>query len=146
MYLASDHRGLALKDALAPFLTQHGFTVKDLTPAPETDGMIDYSRVGQMVAKAITSNQDSLGLLICGSGVGVCIAANRFKGVRAMDARSSEDVAVAKEHDFINVVCLGADNLTPAQAETIIQTWLTTKEDHAERRVRRAHQLDEYGS
>lgn len=145
LYLAADHRGLTLKDALLPFLETQGFTVHDLTPPPNTEGMIDYPIVGQAVAQAVAKNS-AIGILICGSGVGVAIAANRFKGIRAADAHTPQEIATVKEHDFINIVSLGADSLSPDQAKAILTAWLTTKEDHAERRVRRAHQLDEYGS
>lgn len=145
LYIAADHRGLVLMQALVPFLKARGYEIYDLTPPLGTDGMIDFPLGAQAVAKRVAANH-TLGVLICGSGIGVTIAANRFKGVRAGALRTPEEAIMAKAHNHINIVCLGADELTQIQAETILRAWLETVPDDSARRLRRLAQLDEYGS
>lgn len=146
MFIASDHRGMNLKNELLPFLNTQGQKAEDLTPPTDTDDRIDFPLVAQAVAKNVANNKDSIGVLICRSGVGVTIAANRFKGVRAANAHSVEEIVLAKHDDHINVLCLSGEQMTAEQAQTIITAWLETKEDNDERRLRRLAQLDEYGS
>lgn len=145
IYIAADHRGVELKDGLQPWLREHGYEPIDLTPPMGPDGMIDYPLVSHVVAKRV-AQEHGLGLLICGSGNGIAIAANRFKGVRASNAHNPEEIALAKAHNHINVLCLGADALNLEEAARIVERWLTTPEDRAERRLRRLAQMDEYGS
>lgn len=145
MYIASDHRGIGLKDALLPFLQTHGFEVTDVTPTKNPDGSIDFPLASQAVAQHV-AKEEAQGLILCGSGIGVAIAANRFKGIRAATAHTPEEVQEAKEHNHINVLCVGADKTTKEQAETLISTWIDTKPDPAERRLRRLALLDTYGS
>lgn len=145
MCIAADHRGKALAQALIPFLEAEGYQVQDLTPPTDVDGMIDFPLGAQAVAKEVAA-KNTLGMLVCGSGVGVTIAANRFKGVRAGALRTPEEATGAKAHSHINIACLGADELTQAQAEAILRAWLETAPEINERRLRRLVQLDEYGS
>lgn len=145
IFIGSDHRGLKKKDALLPFLREQGLDPVDLTPELNDEGRIDYPLVGKAVAERV-ARQKGLGILVCGSGVGVAIAANRFRGVRAAVAHSAEEIVIAKAHDHINLLSMGSDNLTLEQMQEFIQTWLAAKEDRIERRVRRAEQLDQYGS
>ena len=145
MFIASDHRGIALKDGLLTFLKKQGLEATDLTPTPNTDGSIDFPLVSHNLAKQV-KQENANGILVCGSGIGVAIAANRFKGIRAATAHSLQEIAQAKEHNHVNVLCLGADELSIEKAQSFITTWLETKEDLAERRLRRLQQLDEYGS
>lgn len=145
MYIASDHRGIGLKDALLPFLQKHGFEVTDVTPAKNTDDSIDFPLASQAVAQHVTQ-AEAQGLILCGSGIGVAIAANRFKGIRAATAHTPKEIREAKEHNHINVLCLGADETSKGNAEVLISAWIEAKPDTAERRLRRLAQLDTYGS
>lgn len=145
MYLASDHRGLALKSALIPFLEARGYRVADLTPPPAEDGMIDFPLAAQAVAKEVAKGGGE-GIVLCGSGVGVTIAANRFKGVRAGALHSGEEAATAKAHNHLNVACLGADELNSEKAKEILSAWIDAEPDPAPRRTRRMQQVDQYGS
>lgn len=144
-YLASDHRGLALKDQLKTWLTEIGYEVLDVTPPLDPQGMIDFPLAGKAVALPV-AEEKGLGILVCGSGIGVAIEANRFKGVRAAEVHTPQEIATAKEHDHINVLCLGADTLTFSRAQAIVEAWLSAEEDSSPRRLRRLAQLDEYGS
>lgn len=145
MYIASDHRGMDLKGTLLPFLQAQGFEAIDVTPRENTDGSIDFPLASQAVAQHV-AQEGAQGLILCGSGIGVAIAANRFKGVRAATAHTPEEIQEAKEHNHINVLCLGADKTTQEKAESLISAWVETKPDTTERRLRRLAQLDAYGS
>lgn len=146
MYLGSDHRGIELKNALLPFLKEEGYEAQDLTPTPDENGRIDFPVIGASVAQAVQKEEEALGILICGSGIGVSIAANRFKGIRAAQVHSTKEITLAKHDDHINVLCLGADNTSIKEAKDFINAWLETKPDHTERRLRRLGQLDQYGT
>ncbi|MBP6945342.1 RpiB/LacA/LacB family sugar-phosphate isomerase [Patescibacteria group bacterium] len=145
MYIASDHRGIGLKDALLPFLNEQSFEVVDVTPTKNADGSIDFPLASQAVAQHVVQ-EGAQGLILCGSGIGVAIAANRFKGIRAATAHTPEEIHEAKEHNHINVLCLGADETSKENAEALISAWIEAKPDTAERRLRRLAQLDTYGS
>ncbi len=145
MYIASDHRGIGLKDALLPFLREQGFETADVTPAKNPDGSIDFPLASQAVAHHV-AKEEAEGLILCGSGIGVAIAANRFKGIRAATAHSSKEIEEAKKHNHINILCLGADETTIEKAQSLISVWIHTEPDTAERRFRRLAQIDSYGS
>lgn len=142
IYIASDHRGSVLKEGLIPWLKAKNHEVKDVTPPIGPDGMIDFPLAGQAVAQEV-AQENGLGILICGSGIGVAIAANRFKGVRAAVLHSKEEIIQAKNDDHINVLCLSGDKTSPSLAQELIATWLNATEDQAERRLRRLQQLDQ---
>ena len=138
LYLAADHAGFALKDRLKAQLIKQGHKVVDLTPVFK-DGD-DYP----LVAKKLTSKmtRDSRGALFCGSGIGVCIAANRAKGIRAAIGHSPQEVKLAREHDDINVLCLsGWNHKDEVNAMKMIIVFLKTKRSSASRHVRRVKQL-----
>ncbi len=145
IYIAADHRGLSLVQALLPFLRTQGYEVHDLTPPLDTDGIIDFPVAAQAVAKQVAT-YNALGVLICGSGIGMAIAANRFKGVRAGAIHTVEEASLAKAHNHLNIACLGANLLDEAQAKAIIQAWLAATPDEDSKRARRIAEIDEYGS
>lgn len=145
MYIASDHRGIDLKKTLIPFLKAQGFETIDVTPTKNADGSIDFPLASKAVAQQVTQEK-AQGLILCGSGIGVAIAANRFKGIRAAAAHTPEEIQEAKEHNHINILCLGANETTKEKAESLISAWIDAKPDTAERRLRRIAQLDIYGS
>jgi len=153
LYLAADHAGFALKDRIKASLTKQGIKITDLTPVFK-DGD-DYPLVAQMLTKAIASASPQVrlsvvrgtryevrGLLFCGSGVGVCIAANRRKGIRAAVGHAPDEVKLAREHNDINVLCLSGWNHTDeTKAMKLIGIFLKTKRSPAARHVRRIKQL-----
>ncbi len=145
LFIASDHRGIELKKTLIPFLEARGYEVADVTPARNIDESIDFPLASQAVAQHVAQSQ-SKGIILCGSGIGVAIAANRFKGIRATPAHTPKEIQQATEHNHINVLCLGADETSEESTKTLISTWLETEPDNAERRLRRLAQLDTYGS
>ncbi len=137
IYLAADHAGFALKEAIKGLLKKNNIPTSDATPAfIEGD---DYPLVAKTFGKAIPKG--GRGILICGSGVGACIAANRQKGLRAAVGHTVEEVELAREHNDINVLCLSGWNTKPASALKLIRTFLDTPTSKATRHKRRVKQL-----
>lgn len=131
-----DHAGFALKPTVMASITKNGATALDLGTNNGTES-VDYPDFAKAVAEKVASGQAQLGIVICGSGVGVCITANKFKGVRAGLCHDTYSAAQGVEHDHMNVLCLGARIVGPAVAESIIDAFLgavpTTETRHLRR-------------
>ncbi len=139
LYLGADHAGFALKEKLKSALLKHDYTFTDLSPTFQAND--DYPLHAQRVAKAVAQDKKSRGILVCGSGVGVSIAANRNKGIRAFDAHDVKEVILAREHNDANVIALSGWRMTEKQAITLIETFLQTPFSKAARHQRRVKQL-----
>jgi ribose 5-phosphate isomerase B len=146
VYIAADHNGFEYKRDLAHFLARSGYEVIDegntqLTP---DDDFPEFA--GRAVSALLADTaQDSKAILICGSGQGMCIAANRFKGIRASLCWNVAEAWAARNDDDSNVLCLASRDAEFETVKPIIQTWLTTPFAGAPRFVRRLQQLDELG-
>lgn len=141
VYICADHRGYRLKKLLIPFLTKSGYVVTDLGNTSHNP-RDDYPDFGKKVAWAVKKNPHSRGIAICGSGVGVCVAANRFRGIRAVQGLSEKLVQVSRHDDDTNVLCLAADFLDIAKAKKIVMACLETKFSGAVRHKRRIRKLE----
>ena len=145
LFIASDHAGFPLKKALLENVTalaSLGITFTDLgTHSTES---VDYPNYGFKMAEAI-GNSNQLGVLICGSGVGISIAANRFHHIRAVLAESTEVAKLGREHNHANVLCLGARIISPEKAIQILSAFLNAKVDSGERHLKRIQKLTEKG-
>lgn len=122
--IASDHAGYELKEHLKKYLLNKGIEVVDLS-APHYDAADDYPELGFKLAKAIASGEYKRGILLCGTGLGISMAANRIRGVRAALCTSAKLAHMAREHNDANVVVVGGRTTTPETAEKIVDTWLT---------------------
>lgn len=140
LYIAADHAGFALKEKIKAKLGTKR-EVLDLSPKLVKDD--DYPLQAKKVALALQNDKNALGILICGSGHGMDIAANRFKGIRAIVARTAKDAKLSREHNHANIVVLGGRETKPALAQTIVDTFLKTKPSTATRHKRRVNELDE---
>ena len=142
--LGADHAGYKLKEHLKTVLERRGYPVKDLTPKLKAGD--DYPIVAKKLAKLIATSHKRqaphFGVLVCGSGLGMDIAANRTKGVRAVVVRDVKEAKLSREHNQANVLVLGAWMTKPALAERLLDTWLKTKPSDAARHLRRIKQLD----
>ena len=123
--IASDHAGFVLKEHLKSFLAAAGHRMTDL--GPESADRVDYPDFAAKVAKAVAAEEGRMGVLVCGSGIGMSMAANRFKGVRAVVAMNQLQAALARQHNDANVVCLGERLLGETLAEAIVDTFLSTQ-------------------
>ena len=120
--LASDHAGYAEKERLKPFLDQLGVEYDDLGSVSEDS--VDYPDYARIVGERVAGGSSDLGLLVCGSGTGMAIAANKVPGVRAAVAWNEESARLARTHNNVNVLALGA-RITPAEElPKIVRAWL----------------------
>lgn len=146
IYLGADHNGFDYKAKLAEYLQRSGYEVVDegdTTRQPEDDFPQFASRVVQ--AMRADSDSDARGILICGSGQGMCMAANRFRGIRACLAFDQEEARSARNDDDANVLCLSARTLDFDTSVGIVHTFLMTPFAGASRFKRRVQELDELG-
>ena len=122
--LAADHAGYALKTELVTHLIDLGWEPEDLgTDSPES---VDYPDYAATLSDAVAAGRAPFGVLICGAGIGMSIAANRVTGIRAANCLTEEMATLAREHNDANVLCLGSRLLQPTQAKKIVWTFLET--------------------
>ena len=140
--LGADHRGFALKEELKRWLAARGHEVIDLGPA--SADRIDYPDYAFKVADAVARHQADRGILICSTGIGMCIAANKVLGIRAALADSVRLARLSREHNDANVLCLGADFVSAAEARRIVGVWLRA-EFAGGRHARRVRKLGRIG-
>lgn len=138
--LGSDHAGFAMKDLLARWLLTEGHEVVEVGPA-RFDPNDDYPDAAEAVARAVASGQAERGLLICGSGVGACVAANKIRGVRAGLCHDTYSARQGVEHDDVNVLCLGARVIGEATATELVRAFLAARFSGEERHVRRLRKV-----
>jgi ribose 5-phosphate isomerase B len=133
--IAGDHAGFSLKKWLVQELSKEGLQITDLGAYDETPS--DYPDFARALGKAVTSGQAERGILVCGSGVGACVAANKIKGIRAGLAHDTYSGHQGVEHDDMNVLCLGSRVIGPAPALEIARAFLGAKFTNDERHTRR---------
>jgi ribose 5-phosphate isomerase B len=126
IYLGADHRGYGLKEKIAKWLFEWGYEFNDLG-AEHLDPNDDYPVYAEKVAAMVGANQGSLGILLCGSGVGVEVAANKVDGVRAAIGKSPDQVKAGRSHDDMNVLVLAADYTQEKEANKMLKAFLKTK-------------------
>ena len=123
--LGSDHVALEFKASIANYLIESGYEIKDFgTFSPER---VDYCDIGIMVAEAVAQGNCEKGLLCCGTGVGMCISANKVRGIRAVVCSEPYSAKASREHNDTNVIALGARVVGIELAKMIIDAWLTTE-------------------
>lgn len=120
--IGSDHGGLILKTALNSYLTRRGFQVTDA--GTDSDVSVDYPDFGQKVAESVIAGEAELGILICGTGIGMSIAANKIPGIRAALVTDVFMARMAKEHNNANVLVLGGRVLDEQKACDLVGAWL----------------------
>lgn len=134
--IGGDHAGLALKNRLAEMLGRDGHTVQDVG-ASRLDPEDDYPDFAAAVARAVVQGKAERGVLVCGSGVGACVAANKVRGVRAGLCHDSYSARQGVEHDDVNVLCLGARVVGEALAADLVRAFLGARFSGEERHARR---------
>lgn len=143
IYLGTDHRGLQLKEELKKFLAEQGFEAEDLG-AFEYNKDDDYPDFAATVASKVAENLSvHKGILLCGSGHGVDIVANKFKGIRAALCFNPQVAAQSREHEDANVLVLASDWLESAEAKDIVTVWLGKSFSGEERHIRRINKIRE---
>ena len=124
VYIGSDHAGLELKAALVKRLSEKGHDVHDLGPA--TTESCDYPVYGEAVARAVAGGECERGILICGTGIGISISANKVKGIRAALCGDCYSAEMTRRHNDANILAMGARVLGTGLALKIVDTFLTT--------------------
>lgn len=138
--IASDHRGFQMKSRLIELARGMGHDVEDC--GPDSTDSVDYPDYAGRVSSSVAAGEVDRGVLICGTGIGMCIAANKFAGVRAANCNDSVTAEFSRLHNDANVVCLSADQLSDQLAEQILQIWLST-DFEAGRHARRLEKITE---
>lgn len=137
--LGADHGGYELKETVKKFLSEKGYEVEDVgTYGSES---VDYPDYAQKAVEAILEKRADAGILICGSGIGISIAANRFKGIRAALCSEPYSAKLSRQHNNANVLCMGGRLVGDNMAIEIVETWLNT-EFEGGRHQRRIDKLD----
>ncbi len=137
--LGSDHAGYALKQVLAATLAESSQTVFDL--GTHSEDSVDYPDYAAAVARAVVDGRADRGVVVCGSGAGACIAANKLKGIRAATAHDTYTAHQMVEHDDVNVLCLGSRVIGEAVALEIVRAFLDARFTGEERHVRRLNKV-----
>ncbi|MCP4365580.1 MAG: ribose 5-phosphate isomerase B [Planctomycetes bacterium] len=136
--IASDHRGFDFKKQLCRMLSEHN--VVDFGPQ-NAAGSVDYPDFAVRVGRSVASNECERGILVCGSGIGMSLAANKVKGIRAVVANNLFSVEMSRRHNDSNVLCFGADQFSPgAMVEKMVHLWIETPFE-GERHARRVQKI-----
>jgi ribose 5-phosphate isomerase B len=144
VFIGADHNGYELRNRLLKYLLGAGYDVHDegdFTLEPEDDYPVFATKVVRDMQAS--GDPDARGILICGSGQGMCMAANRFKGIRALLGYDRESIRSARNDDDANVLCLPAYTLKKDTANVLVETFLNTPFSHVGRYQRRIKEMDE---
>lgn len=141
VYVGADHRGFNFKNKLVEYLRGNGWAVTDLVSAYDPND--DYPDIAIGLGEKVVAD-NALGILICGSGAGVCAAVNKVKGVRASVAMDARQARKIKEDDDINVVCLSADFVGEEENLKIAEEFLNAMFVTEERFIRRVRKIEKY--
>ena len=123
-FIASDHAGFHLKSVILEVLKKRDIEVIDL--GPSDDSRVDYPDFAKKLSENVVANSNSFGILICGTGIGMSIAANKVSGIRAAVCQDPYSAKMARAHNDANVLCFGARVVGEGMAEDIIDSWFMT--------------------
>ena len=124
--IGCDHRGFHLKEKVRELLVSKGHAVEDAGADNGTDP-VDYPDYGKVVASKVSKGEVDRGILICGTGIGMSLTANKYHGVRAATCPDEITAEISRRHNDLNVLCLSGDMLSPNSAERIVNAWLSTE-------------------
>ncbi|HUZ11097.1 MAG TPA: ribose 5-phosphate isomerase B [Acidimicrobiales bacterium] len=141
--IGSDHAGFAMKELLSSALRDLGHRVADLG-TDDPDVPVDYPDFGAAVARDVAGGRADLGVCVCGTGIGISMAANKVPGARAAVVHDATTAALARRHNHANVLCFGSRTLGPATAVDALAAFLTASPEHGrhDRRVQKLAELD----
>lgn len=139
IYLGADHGGYKLKESVKAYLEELDYEIEDF--GTDSDESVDYPEYGKKVGEAVVADEGSLGIIFCGTGIGISIAANKVSGVRCGVCNSIELARLGREHNGINILSLGERTAFMDDPLEIVDTFLNTDLDQSERHERRRGQL-----
>ena len=125
VHVGSDHAGLEMKEALKPYFERRGIELTDV--GPDSDESVDYPEYAEKVARGVADGDADLGVLICGSGIGMAIAANKVPGIRAATVTEPELAKISRQHNNANVIALGGRYIPRQTAEDILDAFFDTE-------------------
>lgn len=140
IYLGADHRGYKLKEKVAKWLFEWGYKFID-TGALTLDPNDDYTKYAESVGSLVGKEKDATGILICGSGVGVDVTANKFDGVRSSIGKNQAQVKAGRNDDNMNILVIAADYTSDKEAESMLKVFLETKFGGKTRYKRRLEEI-----
>lgn len=145
VYIGADHRGYELKDKLIGYLRSLGHEIEDTSGSLNPED--DYPQIASKLVKQFKSSDgpESKGILICSSGQGMAMAANRFKGIRACLCWDEAEARASRNDDDSNVLCLSSEDIKYEEVLRVVTVWLNTPFAEAPRFKRRIKELDELG-
>jgi len=144
--VGSDHRGGEVRRKVIELLKKLGHEAID--DGADDQESIDYPEIAALVARRVSEQSVDRGILICGTGIGMCIAANKFPGVRAAPCHDDLTAEMSRRHNDLNILCLSADMLGARLIDRMIEIWLTTEFEGGrhERRVKKIAELEHNSS
>lgn len=140
--IANDHRGVEIKNKIINFLEEKGYVVIDY--GTNTEESVDYPEYAFKVSKAVINKEIDLGILFCGTGIGMSIAANKVKGIRCAKIDNDDDAFFAKCHNQANVIAFGMNSNSLERIKEMITIFLNAKIDSDSRHQRRIELIDTY--
>ena len=138
--IGSDHGGFGLKVEVIKHLKEKGYEVKDVG-CYNTDS-VDYPKYGHLVGESVVSGESEFGIVICTTGIGISMAANKVKGVRCALCSETHSARLTREHNDANVLALGGGLIGINMAKDIVDTFLSTKASEEEKHQRRVQQIE----
>lgn len=138
--LGSDHRGFGLKEKLKDYLKNKNHTVLDF--GTDSEASVDYPDFSKKVGESVAKGESDFGMVICGSGIGVSIAANKVKGVRAVNATNKDMAEMSRRHNNANVICFGSDFIDFDTAVKYWELFAATEFEGGERHERRINKIN----
>lgn len=144
--IGSDHGGIRLKEEIKKLLDEMGIVYEDV--GCDCEASVDYPDYAKPVAQRVANGEFDRGILICGTGIGMSIAANKVKGIRCAVVSDEYSARMSREHNDANVLALGERVIGPDLAKSIVRVWLTTKfsGDRHARRIKKIHELEGSGA
>ncbi len=139
--IGCDHGGLELKKTVIEYLNKNNIEYKDF--GTYTADSVDYPVYAKAVAKAVAKGECKKGILICGTGIGISIAANKVKGIRAALCHDVASARLTRLHNDSNILCMGGRIIGPEHALVVVDAWLNTDFSGDERHIRRINMIEE---
>lgn len=139
--LGCDHGGLNLKNEIIKYLEAQGIEYKDF--GTKTSDSVDYPKYARLVANAVASGDCDKGILICGTGIGISIVANKVKGIRCALCHDVFSAKATREHNDSNILAMGGRVIGPGSAIEVVKAWLGTEFSGDERHIRRINMIEE---
>ncbi len=141
--VANDHRGIEAKEQIKAIITELGHTCIDV--GTNSDSPVDYPDMAYLAAKAVATGQADRAILVCGTGIGMCIAANKVHGIRAALCYDELNARISRQHNNANVLCLSGDLLGSQVLRKMVEVWLATDfaDGRHQRRVNKITAIEE---